>query len=69
MSDTAPIAADQIEAKPSPRCPTCGNPMPYHGGGAGYLCCEWKLLYRADGWLDASGAHVRDERINPSRVQ
>lgn len=60
---TEPVLLDDVEPKPPPRCPSCGNVMPYRGGTYGFICCGWKLLYRAGGWLDAAGLPVRDRRI------
>lgn len=57
------MPASEVEARPPPPCPTCGSPMTYHGGSAGFIHCEWKLLYRADGWFDAHGRHVKDDRL------
>jgi hypothetical protein len=37
--------------------------MHYHGGTIGFVCCEWKLLYRAGGWFDANGKPLSDRRL------
>jgi hypothetical protein len=37
--------------------------MPFYGGSAGFICCEFKILVRAGGWFDGDGAHVLDERL------
>lgn len=58
--------ASDIEATEGPRCPSCGTLMPYYGGTAGYIHCEWKLLYRAGCWFE-NGKHVRDDRIEGKR--
>lgn len=44
-------------------CPSCGEPMPYYGGSAGFIHCGFKTLYRQDGWFDDQGLHVKDERL------
>ena len=56
------MRADQIEMKPPPNCPTCGRAMDDYGGSAGYMHCEWKLLYRDGGWFE-NGVHVKDDRL------
>jgi hypothetical protein len=61
MNTTKP---SEIKLHAAPRCPNCGKEMPYYGGTRGYMHCGWKLLYRADGWLDAAGEPVRDRRIS-----
>jgi tRNA(Ile2) C34 agmatinyltransferase TiaS len=58
-----PVNLATIEAKGAPSCPTCGKAMTHHGGTRGYICCGWKLLYRADGWVK-DGRHVRDRRLS-----
>jgi len=45
------------------RCPSCGKPMHYYGGSAGYICCDFKILYRLGGWFDEQGRHVLDDRL------
>ena len=54
---------DDIKPEPSPACPSCGKRMNHYGGTAGYICCGWKLLYRAGGWFDSNGLHVADSRL------
>ena len=44
-------------------CPSCGEEMPYYGGSAGFIHCGFKILYRQDGWFDAQGLHVKDDRL------
>jgi tRNA(Ile2) C34 agmatinyltransferase TiaS len=57
------IKASEVESKSPPRCPTCGEPMRFYGATHGYVCCEWKLLRKASGWLDENGRPVRDRRL------
>lgn len=54
---------DEIKPELDPTCPTCGKAVPYYGGTAGYICCEWKILVRNGGWFDDARRHVRDERL------
>lgn len=66
------VRASEIEAKPPPSCPECGEPMKYYGGTAGWIHCGYKLLYRAGGWFrDDPGRyknhHVQDERLSTGR--
>jgi hypothetical protein len=56
------ISADEIEPT-AMLCPECGQPMPYYGGSAGFIHCGTKILHRGDGWFDAKGLHVEDERL------
>jgi len=44
-------------------CPSCGKQMPYYGGSAGFICCEFKILTREGGWFDSRGRHVKDDRL------
>ena len=55
--------ASDITSRPPPSCPTCGQPMTHYGGSAGYIHCDWKLLYRGGDWFDDDGQHVKDERL------
>jgi hypothetical protein len=57
------VRASQVRSKAPPRCPSCGEPMRFYGATHGYVCCEWKVLRRAAGWLDEQGRHVRDRRL------
>ena len=41
--------------------------MTHYGGSAGYIHCEWKLLYRGGGWFDSKSLHVSDERLGNRR--
>jgi hypothetical protein len=36
--------------------------MHYYGGTGGWVCCGWKILFRADGWF-SYGQHVKDDRL------
>lgn len=63
---TSVHTADQIEPKPPPNCPDCGKPMEYYGGSSGFICCGWKILYRAGGWFD-KGMHIKDDRLAGGR--
>jgi hypothetical protein len=56
------IKASDIPAK-TMLCPSCGEQMPYYGGSAGFIHCGFKILYREDGWFDAQGLHIKDERL------
>jgi hypothetical protein len=49
------IRASDIEPKSPPKCPSCNRPMHYYGGTAGFICCEYKILTRLDGWFDEKG--------------
>lgn len=62
MSDEASVRADQVELE-SLTCPSCGKQMHYYGGSAGFICCEYKILYLAGGWFDSQGKHVADDRL------
>jgi hypothetical protein len=53
--------ASEIDPKAMP-CPSCGNEMRFYGGSAGYICCEYKVLFRTGGWFD-QGHHIKDERL------
>ena len=55
--------ASEIKLENPPRCPTCGEYMTEYGGSAGYIHCGWKMLYRAGGWFDDNGWHVKDDRL------
>jgi hypothetical protein len=68
MSALPVLRASDVEPEPAPKCPTCGNEMLAYGGSGGYICCKWKLLYRADGWFDEAGIHLRDDRLNDRRT-
>jgi hypothetical protein len=61
------LSLDDVEPQAPPKCPGCGHPMIYYGGTAGFIHCGWKLLFRAGGWFDTEGLHVRDERLAGSR--
>lgn len=63
MISAQPTRASDVPARPAPRCPGCGEPMQHYGGSAGYICCEFKLLVRAGGWFDDSGADLDDRRL------
>lgn len=64
---TTPATA--ITARPGPRCPDCGEPMPYYGGLGGYICHDFKVLARDGGWFQESGAHVTDRRLNNTLIR
>jgi hypothetical protein len=57
------IKASDIEEKKGMLCPSCGEQMPYYGGSAGFIHCEFKILHRQGGWFDDRGLHVKDERL------
>ena len=61
-----PKRAGEVEALPGPVCPECGNEMSQYGGSAGWICCNFKLLYRASGWFE-NGLHVADDRLAGGR--
>jgi hypothetical protein len=66
-STTEPKPASAVQARPAPHCPECGEPMEYYGGSGGYICHEFKILVKAGGWFDDSGARLDDRRLhNPS---
>jgi hypothetical protein len=54
--------ASDIETK-AVLCPSCGRAMPYYGGSAGFIHCDFKVLYRQGGWFDEQGLHVKDDRL------
>lgn len=62
VSDIELEPMSDVEAKAVP-CPACGEQMPYYGGSAGFIHCGFKILYRADGWFDGNGLHVKDDRL------
>jgi hypothetical protein len=62
MSDESLVRADEVELE-SMTCPSCGKQMHYYGGSAGFICCEYKVLYRTGGWFDPHGTHVADDRL------
>jgi tRNA(Ile2) C34 agmatinyltransferase TiaS len=39
---TEPKRASEIEMRPAPRCPDCGEPMQHYGGSGGYICHGYK---------------------------
>ena len=43
--------------------------MEYYGGSGGFIHCGWKVLYRAGGWFEPSGRHVKDDRLAWPRVE
>jgi len=55
--------ASDIESEEPPRCPSCKKTMTYYGGSTGFICCQYKLLFRGGGWFDAKGKHVKDDRL------
>ncbi len=65
MTMTAqPKRASEVKARPTPRCPECGEPMQHYGGTGGYICHDYKVLVKGGGWFDESGAHLDDRRLN-----
>jgi hypothetical protein len=64
-----PTPASEIEMRPAPRCPECGEPMGHYGGTGGYICHDYKLLVRAGGWFDESGAHLDDRRLKGETIR
>jgi hypothetical protein len=56
------ITASEVVPRAMP-CPSCGKQMIDYGGSAGLICCGLKILYRSDGWFDAQGRHVKDDRL------
>lgn len=57
------MRASEMGSSPPPTCLTCGQPMTYYGGSAGFIHCEWKLLHREGGWFDPQGRHIKDDRL------
>lgn len=57
------MRASEMVSSPPPTCLTCGQPMTYYGGSAGFIHCEWKLLHREGGWFDPQGRHIKDDRL------
>ena len=55
--------ASEIDFIGMPPCPSCNKEMTYYGGSTGFICCEYKILLRSDGWFDAKGKHVKDDRL------
>jgi ssDNA-binding Zn-finger/Zn-ribbon topoisomerase 1 len=70
VSTTAePKRASEVKTRPTPRCPDCGEPMQYYGGSGGYICHDYKVLVKAGGWFDESGAHFQDRRLNDQTIR
>jgi hypothetical protein len=56
------MLASEVRGEPV-RCPSCGNPMHYYGGSAGFICCDYKVLFNDSGWFDRNGLHIKDDRL------
>jgi len=70
MTETTQLKhASEVEARPTPRCPDCGEPMQYYGGTAGFICHDYKLLVKGGGWFDESGVHLSDRRLNNQTIR